>query len=120
MANGHGPGWQAIVLLLIAMTLILTVIVLFVVIKTGGYGWIRGALGISGIKVSLFPAHTKDFFNLAETGTPQSVQTAIDIDPKLAKAADVYGKTALMYAAQKNQNPKVITTFLRAGADINA
>jgi ankyrin repeat protein len=30
------------------------------------------------------------------------------------------GKTALMYAAEYNQNPEVITTLLKAGADLEA
>ena len=35
-------------------------------------------------------------------------------------AHDKDGKTALMHAALNNQNPEVITTLLKAGADINA
>jgi ankyrin repeat protein len=60
-----------------------------------------------------------DFFGLAKTGTPQSVQAATDKgdDPN---ARDKDGTTPLMYAAWFNQNPQVITTLLKAGADINA
>ena len=36
------------------------------------------------------------------------------------KAQDKNGATALMYAAEYNQNPEVITTLLKAGADIKA
>ena len=68
-------------------------------------------------------AQTKTFFELAKTGTPQDVQAAI------SKGADVNakeqcptgrGRTALMYAAEFNPNPEVITTLLTAGADLNA
>ena len=51
-------------------------------------------------------------------GTPQDVQAAID------KGADVNARsgseTPLILAAWHNPNPDVITTLLRAGADINA
>ena len=59
------------------------------------------------------------FFDLVRTGTSQSVQAAIDKgeDPN---ARDKDGTTPLMYAAGYNQNPQVITTLLKAGADINA
>ena len=64
-------------------------------------------------------AQTTDFFELVKTGTPHDVQAALD------KGADVNAKdkddcTALMYAAESNANPGVITTLLTAGADINA
>jgi ankyrin repeat protein len=51
-------------------------------------------------------------------GTPQDVQAAID------KGADVNARsgseTPLILAAWHNPNPDVITTLLRAGADIEA
>ncbi len=68
-------------------------------------------------------AQTKTFFELAKTGTPQDMQAAI------SKGADVNakdndptgrGRTALMYAAEFNPDPEVITTLLTAGADLNA
>jgi ankyrin repeat protein len=60
-----------------------------------------------------------DFLELVRTGTPQDVQAAI------RKGADVSarnekGKTALMGAAEYNQQPGVITTLLAAGADAKA
>ena len=64
-------------------------------------------------------AQTTDFFELAKTGTPKSIEAAIrqGADPR---ARDKYGETALMYAAGNNQNPEVSLVLLRAGADINA
>ena len=64
-------------------------------------------------------AQTKDFFELAKTGTPQQVQAAIDKGADV-KAQDKSGRTALIWAATNNQNPEVITTLLKAGADIKA
>ena len=64
-------------------------------------------------------AQTKDFFELAKTGTPQQVQAAIDKGADV-KAQDKSGRTALIWAATNNQNPEVITTLLKAGADLNA
>jgi len=66
-------------------------------------------------------AQTTDFFNLVKTGTPQSVQAAIrqgaDVN---AKDPTGQGRTALMYAAEFNPSVEVITTLLKAGADVNA
>ena len=60
-----------------------------------------------------------DFFQLVKTGTAQSVQAAI------SKGADVNaqhkgGQSPLMVAAKYNQNPEVIITLLKAGADVKA
>jgi ankyrin repeat protein len=64
-------------------------------------------------------AQTTDFIKLVETGTPQDVQAAI------SKGADVNAPmdccyTPLIYAAKFNPNPEVLTTLLKAGADIEA
>ncbi|MGA2380526.1 MAG: ankyrin repeat domain-containing protein [Spirochaetia bacterium] len=66
-------------------------------------------------------AQTTDFFVLVETGTPQDVQAAI------SKGADVNSRdsarvetTPLIAAAAYNNDPAVITTLLKAGADIDA
>ena len=64
-------------------------------------------------------AQTADFFTLVGSGTPQDVQAAI------SKGADVsarnkVGQTPLIVAADINRNPEVITTLLKAGADIEA
>ena len=65
-------------------------------------------------------AHAQtDFFKLVETGTPQSVQAAIDMGADV-NAQDRNHKTPLMYAAATSKNPEVITTLLKAGADIEA
>ena len=64
-------------------------------------------------------AQTTDFFELVKTATPQDVQTAIDqgADVNAQNGAD---ETVLMYAAEQNHNPEVITTLLKAGADVHA
>ena len=56
---------------------------------------------------------------MQEPERQERVQAAIDKgeDPN---ARDKDGVTPLMYAAGYNQNPQVITTLLKAGADINA
>jgi ankyrin repeat protein len=61
-------------------------------------------------------AQTTDFFDLVKTGTPQTIQTAIN------KGADVNAQdsddwTPLMDAATYNPDPKVIATLLKAGGD---
>jgi len=61
-------------------------------------------------------AQTTDFFELVKTRTPQSVQAAIDQGADV-NAQNKDGATPLMYAAAFNQNPEVITTLLKAGAD---
>ena len=59
------------------------------------------------------------FAGIVAQGTPQQVQAAID------KGANVnanlpFGSTPLMFAADRNQNPEVITVLVKAGADVNA
>ncbi|MGA2640617.1 MAG: SUMF1/EgtB/PvdO family nonheme iron enzyme [Spirochaetia bacterium] len=61
---------------------------------------------------------TTDFFALVLTGTPQDVQAALHHGAN-ANAQNKDGKTPLMLAAGSNQNPEVITTLLKAGADLN-
>jgi ankyrin repeat protein len=60
-----------------------------------------------------------DFFELVGTGTPQSVQAAINQGADV-NARDMYERTPLMLATEYNQNPEVIITLLDAGADVNA
>ncbi len=64
-------------------------------------------------------AQATDFVELVKTGTPQSIQAAIDQGAN-ANARDMNAVTPLMYAAVHNPNPDVITTLLKAGAEINA
>ena len=64
-------------------------------------------------------AQTAVLFAVAITGTPQDVQAAID------KGADVNAynsayMTPLITAASFNTDPEVITTLLKAGADLEA
>jgi ankyrin repeat protein len=75
------------------------------------------ALGI--ILAASTYAQTTDFFELVKTGTPQSVQVAIDQGAGV-NTRDKYGTTALMLAAAFNQNPEVITALLKTGADFKA
>src|SRR5271157_1210192 len=62
-------------------------------------------------------AQTMDFFELAKTGTPQSIQAAIKQGADI-NARDDHDWTALMVAAMSNPNPAVMTTLLKAGANI--
>jgi len=55
-----------------------------------------------------------------ETGTPQQIQAAIDQGEDVNAQDKLLGWTALMYAARFNKNPEVITTLLKANADVNA
>lgn len=60
-----------------------------------------------------------DFFQLVKTGTAQRVQAAIN------NGADVNslnkgGQSPLMVAARNTQNPEVIMTLMKAGADAKA
>ena len=70
---------------------------------------------------SAAPAYsqTKDFFELVKTGTPQDVQAAISKGADV-NAKDTEGYTPLMWAGASNPNAEVITTLLKAGADVNA
>ena len=69
------------------------------------------------LAASTYP-QTTDFFDLAKTGTPQSVQAAISQGADV-NARDKDGSTPLMSAAQSNESPAVVTTLLKAGAYIN-
>ena len=62
----------------------------------------------------------RTFLELVETGTPQQIQAAIDRGEDVNARDKLLGWTALMYAARFNKNPEVITTLLKAGADVNA
>jgi hypothetical protein len=64
------------------------------------------------------PAQTTDFFELVQSGTAQDVQAAISGGADV-KAKDKDGMTALILAAGANQDPEVITTLVKAGADVN-
>lgn len=64
-------------------------------------------------------AYRELFFELVKTGKPQDIQAAIRKGADAA-APDSKGDTALMYAAEFNQDPAVINTLLKAGAKVNA
>ena len=61
---------------------------------------------------------TTDLFELVTTGTPQEVQAVITNGADV-NAQDDSGMTPLMYAAEYNPNPDVLTVLLKAGADVN-
>ena len=61
----------------------------------------------------------KDFRDLVETGSPESIETAVKNGANV-NARDTNGTTMLMYAASHNQNPDAISVLLNAGADIKA
>jgi ankyrin repeat protein len=66
-------------------------------------------------------AQTTDFFELVKTGTAQQIQAAMDQGAgDIVEARDEDGFTGLMHAAGFNENPEVITTLLKAGADLMA
>jgi ankyrin repeat protein len=65
------------------------------------------------------PANAPDLFHLAGNGTLQQIQTAIMQGAKVNARDPYYGATPLIAAATFNQNPEVITTLLKAGADVN-
>jgi len=52
-------------------------------------------------------------------GTPESVQAAINQGADVNAQDPLYGRTPLLWAAWRNQNPEVITILLKAGADVN-
>ena len=64
-------------------------------------------------------ARTPEFFELAKTGTPRLIQAALNHREEV-NGRDATGRTALMYAAQINDNPEVIAALLKAGADAKA
>ncbi len=60
-----------------------------------------------------------DFFELCRSGSAEDVQGAIQAGADV-NAKDNCGVTALMHAAQDNNNPEVIKSLINAGADVNA
>src|SRR5271157_3521270 len=66
-------------------------------------------------------AQTIDFFALVKTGTPQEVQAAINKGADVNALANANAnKTPLMFAANDNPHPEVITVLLKAGANLEA
>jgi ankyrin repeat protein len=63
-------------------------------------------------------AQTRNFFELVQSGTPQTIQIALDKGADV-NARDKEGSTPLMMATMHNENTAVITTLLKAGADLN-
>jgi beta-lactamase regulating signal transducer with metallopeptidase domain len=64
-------------------------------------------------------AQAKSFWELARTGTPQEVQEAIGRGADVNAASPSLKMTALWLAGAYNENPEVIATLLKAGADVN-
>jgi len=64
-------------------------------------------------------AFAQEFVTLLQTGTPAQVQAAIAGGAKVNDTIKGYGETPLIIAAEKNPNPEVITTLLKAGAGLN-
>ena len=61
----------------------------------------------------------KDFRDLVETGSPESIEAAVKNGANV-NARDTNGTTMLMYAAWHNQNPVPISVLLNAGANVKA
>src|SRR5271157_2612789 len=88
--------------------------------KNGLFALTHAAITNSGpdvIAALLRP--TTSFESIVKTGTPESIQAAID------QGADVNAKnedgfTPLILAAISNPDPNVIATLLKAGANVNA
>jgi hypothetical protein len=66
------------------------------------------------------PAQTSAFFELVKTGTPQSIQAAIDKGADVNAVYGLDGTTALMLAAEDNPDADVVAALLKAGAEIEA
>jgi ankyrin repeat protein len=64
-------------------------------------------------------AFSIDIFSLAETGSSDQVAKAFS-NSNLARVTDSDGMTALMHAAARNSDGKVIDTLLDLGSEINA
>jgi ankyrin repeat protein len=64
-------------------------------------------------------AQTTNFFVILQNGTPEAVQAAIDQGTDV-NAVNTAGQTPLIVAAYHNPNPGVITTLLKAGAELEA
>jgi len=60
----------------------------------------------------------RKLFEYAKTGTDTEVELIL-ADKSSVTAKDSYGKTALMIAAEYNQNPAVTEVLLRTGSDVN-
>jgi len=61
----------------------------------------------------------QSLFDLVKMGTPEQVQAAIKSGAQV-NDSDTLGQTPLMHGAECNENPDVITTLLKAGADAKA
>jgi len=62
--------------------------------------------------------HAQDFFKLVQTGTPDQVRAAVEAGANVS-GQDGTGWTPLMYAAQFNTEPRVISVLLKAGASVS-
>jgi len=60
----------------------------------------------------------QSLFDLVKTGTPEQVQAAIKAGANV-NDRDMFGRTLLMYAAEYNENPAVITVLMNAGAKLD-
>jgi hypothetical protein len=87
--------------------------------KEEALGLLLEFIRMAPLPSKVYTLQTTDFFALAMTGTPQSVQAAINKGADV-NARDKNGVTALMCAAGRNPNPEVITTLLEAGAKLEA
>ena len=74
--------------------------------------WFTGA-------VNAKPLDDEAFLKLCRTGTARQVEDAIKNGAD-ADARDPDGSTALMTAAEHNNNPEVITALVKNGADVSA
>lgn len=66
------------------------------------------------------PVSPKEFFKLAESGTPQKIKKEIEKGVDITLRLPRLGMTPFLYAAWKNNDPDVLQVFLEAGCEINA
>ena len=78
----------------------------------------RSCFAAFGLLLALVSAHSQGLYGIAQAGTPQDMQAAIDKGANVNEA--VGGMTPLIIAAWYNKDPEVITMLVKAGADIEA
>jgi ankyrin repeat protein len=82
------------------------------------FDWAAGNAKLKGTAAYKALERAQSFFQRVRTCSPADIQAAV------AAGSDVNGRdeagwTALMYAAQRNGDPKVIAALVKAGANLN-
>jgi len=82
------------------------------------FDWATGNAKIKGTAAYKALERAQNFFERARTCSPADVQEAVTKGANV-NDRDEQGWTPLMYAAQRNDNPKVIAALVKAGANID-